>query len=98
MDQVFKEQLAEMKEKGWNDCQIVASAISGYEGVDCANSAKDDYYYSINNEYEKYYHIMEYANDIYEIELTTHQARDIRHFLDKEYKNASERDHAFTEL
>jgi hypothetical protein len=68
-----------------NKLQLIASAISGYEPYKSFTSAKDDYYYNeCNTESEKLEQILNYAANVYEIELTQEECQEVYNFLEKE--------------
>lgn len=90
----------QLRNAGWNDLQIVASGISGYEPNKPWSSAKDDYYYDLCPTFaHKITQIEDYAREIYNIyNLGICEMKQIQQWLDTEFICADDRYHAFKKL
>jgi hypothetical protein len=80
------------------DLQKVASAISGYEGVDSHASARDDFYYDLTSESDKLEQIYLYAQNVYSMILSEVECKRIFEFLEGDYNGSHEHWLAFKKL
>ena len=81
-----------------NKWQLVASAISGYEHFADYSSAKDDYFYELDTREAQIAHIAQYAQEVYNMQLTYFDCAKIYDFVTGTFDGTNARWHAFNEL
>lgn len=86
----------------YNDKQLVAMAISGYEPKESCSSAKNDWYYTnCNNEEEKLDQIISISNTEEtgnKSPLSMNESIQVMRWLDKSFNGENERYQAFESL
>lgn len=88
-----------MRESRYNKLQQVASAISGYDHFDDFSSARNDYYYELDNDDARLNQILIYSCEVYGNSLSRHEAKVVVDFLRMELDMTQDQIwHAFEEL